>query len=271
MHFCLNTSALTIYVAKSGNDATGNGTSSSPYSSLAKAASVAASGDIIHVNAGTYTLSSGVAIPVGVSVEGDGSGVVNIVSNYTNKSQSDAALMLISTVDGTNGNQHISGLTLDGNNLTAYQAVVVYGRSNVKIFNCVIKNFVNGGLLFRGSYKLIKPTIPAKGNEIYNCTIENCADRTTGLAGGGIVADGYAGMLIHDNISRSGGRPINHNGNNFSAAGTNVASGLKIYNNKFYRPTTDGRMDNSFILEMWDSQGGMEIYNNEFHGGTQAH
>ena len=72
MHFCLNTSALTIYVAKSGN-LCHKAKHNSPYSSLAKAASVAASGDIIHVNAGTYTLSSGVAIPVGVSVEGDGS------------------------------------------------------------------------------------------------------------------------------------------------------------------------------------------------------
>ena len=178
--------------------------------------------------------------------------------------------MLISTTDGTNGDQHISGISLDGNNLTAYQAVVVYGRSHVKVYRCAIKNFVNGGLLFRGNYERIGPSLPAKGNEIYYCTIENCADRTTGLVGGGMVADGYAGMLIHDNVSRNGGRAVNHNGNNFSAAGTNIASGLKIYNNKFYRPSTDGTKDNSFILEMWDSQGGMEIYNNEFHGGTQA-
>lgn len=262
--------AGSIHIATSGNDSNGTGTNRNPYATLEKAASVSMAGDIIRIEAGVYLFSAGVNIPRGVSIMGSDSGKVRLVANYTNRSQSDALLMLISSKSGTNGNQLISGITLDGNNLTAYQAIVVYGRSNVKIYDCAIKNFVNAGLLFRGNYKRIGQSVPASGNEIYNCRIDNCADRTTGLVGGGIVADGYAGMLIHDNISRSGGRPVNHNGNNFSAAATNIASGLKIYNNKFYRPSTDGTKDNSFILEMWDSQGEMEIYNNEFHGGTQA-
>lgn len=262
--------AGSIYVAPLGNDATGTGSVGNPYATLVKAAAISAPGDIIHISDGVYTFSSGVSIPAGVSIEGSGPGKVKLLGNYMNRSQSDALLMLISTKDGTNGKQHISGITLDGNNLTSYQGVVVYCRSHVKIYNCSIKNFVNGGLLFRGNYGHKKASVAATGNEIYNCKIENCGDRTTGLVGGGIVADGYADMIIHDNISRSGGRPANHNGNNFSAAGTNMAAGLKIYNNKFYRPSTDGTKDNSFILEMWDSQGGMEIYNNEFHGGTQA-
>ncbi|MEO7044354.1 MAG: DUF1565 domain-containing protein, partial [Ferruginibacter sp.] len=275
--FAVNSQAGNIYIATSGNDGSGNGSIGNPYLTVGKAASVASYGDIIRPANGTYTFAAGVSIPVGVSIEGSDSANVKFVGNYTNTSQSDALLMLISTTDGTNGNQHISGIGFDGNNLTCFQAIIVYGRSNVKVFNVAIRNFVNSGILFRGTYALGRePTIPATGNELHHATIENCADRTTRLVGAGIVATGYAGLLIHDIVSRQGGRPRLHNGNNFGAAGTNTASGLKIYNSKFYRPPSDSSsnlgnsLDNSFILELWDSQGGMEIYNNEFHGGTQA-
>lgn len=47
-----------IYVATTGNDTTGDGSSGNPYASPGKAAGVASAGDAIHLKSGTYTLSS---------------------------------------------------------------------------------------------------------------------------------------------------------------------------------------------------------------------
>jgi len=48
----------TIYVATTGNDSTGNGTSGNPYATPGKAASVMAAGDTIDISAGTYTMTT---------------------------------------------------------------------------------------------------------------------------------------------------------------------------------------------------------------------
>lgn len=49
----------TIYVRKSGNDTTGNGSAGTPYLTINKALSVAVAGDVILVGAGTYAEDSG--------------------------------------------------------------------------------------------------------------------------------------------------------------------------------------------------------------------
>ena len=61
-----------IYVATTGNDGTGDGSAGAPYLTLGHAVTQATAGDTIYVTAGTYTITSQVAVPVGISIMGAG-------------------------------------------------------------------------------------------------------------------------------------------------------------------------------------------------------
>lgn len=248
------------YISPTGNNANA-GTLAAPWKTLAYACANTVSGDVIHVLAGTYNETTACNLKVGVSI--DGVGVTsNIVSTYTGG----AAISLTSGTDGTNGNQSISNIKLDGSNLTGSTGILILARSNVKVFNCTIQDFLQNGIIFNGSNNFGQPAVYMTGCELYNCIITNNSDRNTGQ--GNIVATGYRGLLIHDNVLTQTSRPLGHNGNTLSATTAGYSEGLKFYNNISYRNPNEGN-EWSFHLELWDSQGGQEIYNNEFHGGTQ--
>lgn len=253
--------AVTVYISTSGNNANA-GTLAAPWRTLAYAGSHTSNGDIIHVLPGTFTESATCNLPVGVSIEGEG--VTSwIVSTYTGG----AAINLVSNTDGVNGNQHISNIRLSGSNLTGRKAIYVLARSNVKIYNCTIEDFLEDGVIFKGAVGGGQPTVYATGNELHDCIITNNSDRATGQ--GNIVATGYRGMLIYNNTLTQTSRPLGNNGNTYSATTEGFCEGLKFYGNKSYRNPSE--VTNwSFHLELWDSQGGMEFYNNEFYNGAQA-
>ena len=99
-------SATTYYIDPSGKN-TNNGSSSSPWNTLAYACSkVTTQGDIIHVNAGTYIETSQSELAVGVSIEGVG--VTSIIKSHI--TSADWKIQLLSSSEGTNGNQHISNI-----------------------------------------------------------------------------------------------------------------------------------------------------------------
>ena len=69
----VNCFAATYYISTAGNDVTGDGSAGNPWKTLSKATgTVTTAGDIIHVNAGTYTETLQCSLAVGVSIEGDG-------------------------------------------------------------------------------------------------------------------------------------------------------------------------------------------------------
>jgi flagellar basal body-associated protein FliL len=72
----------TFYVSTTGSDTTGNGSQVSPWKTLAKATATVASGNTIHVNAGTYT-EGACFLKAGVSIEGDGKSNTLIKSTAT--------------------------------------------------------------------------------------------------------------------------------------------------------------------------------------------
>lgn len=273
--FIGNCFAGNIYISTTGNDVTGNGTIGNPYATLSKAASVASSGDVIRIAYGSYTYSSIITIPVGVSIDGGDSSKTTLIFTYTTTDQNHGGLDLRST-DGTNGNQTISNITLDGSNLTARNGIVVHGRSNVKILYVTVRNFASQGIYINGSSANTKPTTNCTGNEIGWSTINNCADRqySPRSIGANLVITGYSGLYIHDNIFIQKSRGKDHNGNIVSATNTGWSDGLVYVRNKSYKNIADGNSGDvngefSFHMELWDSQGGMEIANNEFHGGVQ--
>jgi hypothetical protein len=284
--------ANTYYISPIGSDTTGNGTITNPWRSLYKACnSVVTPGNTIFVKAGTYVETFPCNLAVGVSI--DGEGITSIIkSHHTTPNSiimSSAAIALVSTATGsTNGNQSISNIKLDGDNLLGSAGILVKKRSNVKVHDITIVDFFKNGIAFWGpsGYDTgVGPFTFDDGNELYNSIISNCGDipgDNVNFSGGGLILiTAQSNMLIHDNILTETSRAQGHNGNIMNAGGRHF-KGIKYYNNKSYKPDDEGPNMNTnasyqnlptgwnFHLEIWNNLGGFEIYNNEFYGGDTA-
>ena len=140
------------YIDPEGADDIGDGTIGNPWKTLSKACnSVTTSGDIIHVNAGTYYETSQCILAVGVSIEGVGTSS-NITTNYVPGGSYwlGGMLYLQSGTENTNGNQSIHDLKFDGLSLASQCAIAVGCRGHVNIYNCTFVNFLQEAVIFYG-------------------------------------------------------------------------------------------------------------------------
>jgi len=259
---CSKATATTYYIDPLGHN-NNNGSAEHPWKTLSYACANALEwGDTIYVNTGTYIETTRCDLAKGVSIVGTGDSS-HIISHLVTTGQTNGLIKLESSIDGTDGHQSISYIKLDGQ-LIGTIGIYIIGRSNVKIHDCTIVNFEQNGIGFRGGYSSTQPKVYAKGNEIYNCIIDNSSTRGE-VSDGLIRISGQEGMLIHDNILIQTNKPKGQNGNIIDAvAGFN--KGLKYYRNKSYKPESEGDGWN-FHIESWNSLGGIEVYENEFHGG----
>ncbi len=275
---CLSTisQAATYYISPSGNDATGNGSAANPWKTLAKATStVIAFGDIIHVNAGTYTETTKSNLARGVSIEGAGFATTIIKSNITGQW---STLLQLDSPQDTNGGQSISGVTLDGqyvnetNNKT-WIAIWISGRSNVIIHDCQIINFRDRGVIFDGNDATDPHSDPghhATGNKFYNNTVLNSAAGTGNYGAGLLNIGGQLGMEIYNNTMIQDQRVNFKNGWPIKYWDEGWLRGVKIYNNTLVKapyvgtyPGENGDWD--FAIEFFNITG-LEIYNNNIQG-----
>lgn len=258
----LTLNATTYYVDPNGSDSN-NGSQGSPWKTLAYAVSrVTAAGDIIHVNSGTFNETGQMFLSTGVSIEGSGTGSV-IVSKVT--SSGSFLLMLHSTSENTNGNQHISNITFDGGSVTAYGGVSVYNRGNVKVYGCTFRDFMATGIQFNDGGSV--PVTRATGNEFYSNTVTNCSMYTS-IGYGGLRIGGQQGMLVHDNNLSQTGRASGTNGYVIKYGGEGWNQGLKIYNNTITKEAYDGSSFD-FAIELTHEQG-TEIFNNTIIGAIDV-
>jgi nicotinamide mononucleotide transporter len=265
--FSFHLLATTYYISPGGNDKMGNGSKAAPWRTLYTATvNVTKPGDIIHVMAGTYDETVKSNLAVGVSIEGEGSSSVIeakiIKSDFT-------PIISLTSEEGTNGNQHISNIKLNGNNTTAW-AIVIAGRSNFSIHDCIIVDFVESGIVWggRSDGKDGAPVIYATGNTFYNNKVSNCAT-FAGYGRGCLNIGGQEGMLIYDNDISQAGRPHGKNGWPIKYWNGGWLKGLKIYNNTITKAPFGGNFngDNGwdFAIELWNHSG-TEIYNNKIQG-----
>jgi uncharacterized repeat protein (TIGR02059 family) len=256
---CLNLTltGTTYYIDPSGKDSN-NGTSNSPWKTLAYACSnIKIAGDIIHVDAGTYIETLRCSLAVGVSIEGEGATSI-IKSHYISTEGLNSGFIQLS--GGTNSGQHISGIYLDGDNLTANNGILVYNRSNVSIHNCTIINFLTQGVRFSGSGN-------CTGNSFYNNSVSNS---------GGYDSDEHAnlsfsyntGILIYGNTIIQDKRPSAGTGLGIQVEDNTF--GAKIYNNNIRGTEVSASGNGTYAIELWcgsKSMGhGMEIYGNTIVG-----
>jgi hypothetical protein len=260
----------TYYISTSGNDGN-SGTQSSPWKTLYKACStVTKSGSTIHVNAGTYTETQQCQLAAGVSIEGEHTNPLTsiIVSTYAASldNQYDASILLLSSSSSaTDGDQSISYIKLDGNNLAGKRGISVRFRNYVSIHHCNVSNFDYSGVYFSGTttgYPTITSSRYDHDNSIYNCNIINNAH---GMDGTGIFGDLLYGaqldLQVHDNVLDQTERSAGNNGDTLNGV---YSKGLKMYNNVFYRNDNEGSEWNFFSEIFFIA--GMDLYNNTFHG-----
>ena len=271
--FCANTGfASTYYISPTGNDVTGSGNIGNPWKTLLWATqTVTTSGDIIHVNAGTYMETSQCSLAAGVSIEGDG--ITSIITSSLTTVFKE--LLSLGSAEGTNGNQHISNLKFDGQNLSTYWAIWVQGRSNVSIYNCTIVDFKDRGVLFSARTDLadVPPNSAySTGNKFYNNIVNNCAayNLSTGIYGRGCLnIGGQDGMLIYNNTITQNQRAEGYNGWPIKYMNSGYLKNCKIYNNILtkipYGGNYPGERGWDFCIELFHIQG-LEIYGNTIQG-----
>jgi parallel beta-helix repeat protein len=268
--FAFTTQAITYYVSPTGNDLTGNGTAANPWKTLYKATSmVTTGGNIIHVNAGTYIETQQCALAVGVSIEGDGTTSIiksTITAQYT-------PIIAAVSPEGTNGNQHISNLKIDGNNLSTSWAIAVSGRSNMSIYNCSIVNFYETGVNWSGraDANAAAPTIYATGNSFHDNIVTNCATADAMFGRGCFQFGGQDGMLIYNNTITNNSRAAGANGWPIKGCNESHIKNCKIYNNTLTSapfPYNYNGENNywDFSIELFSTYGGIEIYGNTVTG-----
>jgi len=260
----LSMGATKIYVATTGNDGTGDGTSGNPYLTIATGIANASAGDTVFVRAGTYNVSTQIVLPVQVSLMGDGE-----TSIITTGAALNPMILAESPTEGTAGNQSISYLKLDGNNLTALKAINFRCRSNVSIHHCTIVDFLNYGVGFWGQASGIEATTYATGNSFHHNIMTNCASYQTGAGSNPCLnVTSQTGFLIYSNyIEQSGRDPVTTNGQCIKAG---PVKGLKIYDNILKGDVRNDRAaaDNmQWCIEIWSqtTSEGTEIFDNKIY------
>lgn len=262
----------TLYVDESGIDDAGrNGSIAQPFASFHYAVTRAVAGDVIYFNAGEYTETVQIALPVQISIDGAGRDLVTIyiTANYR------PFILMQSNAEGTNGNQSIKNITIDGTN-TCEALIHIFARSNVLIENCRLINATHEGVYFYGLIDRGErvPTIYSANNVVRNNIIYNCCGFGK-MHGGwntnhyGIALGAQKDMIIEHNTiiqpEREGpvGVPIG-----FANHGHHC--GLKI---RYNHLETAGKKGSSstiygwfFALELWSPRGGNEIHDNRIIG-----
>lgn len=266
--FSFTGTAGIYYIATNGSDASGDGTISKPWRSLNKACNtVTTSGSVIHIKAGTYNETFRINLAKGVSIVGEG--ITSIIkTSYIARGPNDAAILL-NSFGSVNGNQSISYIKIDGNNLTASRAICVHYRNNVTIHHCTIVDFNNSGVRFNGGHNRGNVGIPEgvynTGNAIYDCISNNNAVSASHDSGASqIFINGQNGFHFYNNTLTQTSRAAGMNGILIRGDG-NID--LKIHNNTFNKNDQEGTEWN-FFFELWHWQGGGEIHDNTFNGAA---
>lgn len=247
--------ATTYYVATTGSDTTGNGTSSNPWRTLAYAVTKVPSGQghIIHLKSGTFVETSPISVPVGVNIEGEGADYTIIKSNISN------ALIKLESSSKTSGSQWLKNFKIDGDNKKLDYGISIKGREWVEVHGIVFSNCEISGLtiMSTSASAAAQPSFYIKGIKVYNCTFNYCGKDYSNWTSGNLMISGTDGGDIYNiNITDNQGYGIK-----FNPSGYGWIKGTKIHDCTISVNEYDALWGSDAAIEIWNPIEGCEIYN----------
>jgi len=259
---CFQWVFATVYeVSTSGNDATGNGSSTSPWRTLKFAVTKvpANKGHIIKLSAGTFVESGQFNVPSGVSIEGSGIGqtIIKAASSfYFNPTDPGFAtnkfLMTLNSSSQTNGNQSLKNFTVDGDGKQLHGGIYTQNRTNLIIENVKVQYTNFCGVWLMG----------AKDSNIKGLQLKDCAWGSTGWCSGALQFANSTNLDISGfNIDEGRGYGVKNLGHTSKTPVSNV----KIHDGRISvvpeGAWNEGKAPN-ISIEFWGSSfPGTEIYN----------
>ncbi len=279
------------YVATTGQDAAGRGSQGAPFRTIAYAAKhVPAGPDVtIYLNPGTYSETRTIELPLGVNLEGAGESSVTITSPGDvpipagiDRTSGDwklwyygSLIQLYSAgysggpeqiygspdqmVASSDGNQTLSGFTVDGNSKQVKAGVWVQNRNNVTMHHVTIKNCEQRGAVFtRSDMWWYEPMPEGKwmhNTKVYNCTFKDNGAQLGSETLGNLCLAGLDGadiynLTINDNVGY---------GIKFIMVGH--FRNVKIHDCDITVNEEDAQWGEKISIELWNLDQGNEIYN----------
>jgi hypothetical protein len=263
--------STTYYISPSGNNHTADGSVNNPWATLSFTCShVKAFGDIIHVNAGTYTDNTQCVLAPGVKIHGSSSTTVTI------NSTANPYISAVSTGPTLNGSNEITGITFIGGGSNG--AITSTGRSNQLIHDNVFHNFpIQNGVLVQGKAPVFittETTLTCHTTATASitqpnalCTVEPGANEwATGVQiynnkaiNTNFIAHTLKGAMIHDNTIDNSANP------GVSAFGHTAVfwNGVNFFNNTLH---INSNTQTTINLEVWEIQNDTKFHDNVFDG-----
>lgn len=244
------------YVPSSGSipPPSGNIINILPGESLKKIES-AVKGSNIQIAAGTFSEGT-LTWPLGVNINGSGS---STILRCTTPGQAglinEVGFLNLKSSSRVDGNQTISNLTLEGDNV-AFSGLIVDNVNGVKVKGVNVKNFNFNGVWIRNS----------TGSEVWSCDFYNTGWSSPSYLSGALNIYNVKDLLIHYNKFRS---DKNSKGTGIEALWKNsTLTNVQILNNVFdlshHNPWNNGSSKN-FSMELHDTYyRGLNIGYNEF-------
>lgn len=260
--------AASYYISSTGSDTSGNGSQQTPWKSLSVACSKATkSGDVINMNHGNYVDNNTCNLAIGVNIQGAGMDLVKITSAYSGgmgtgyiyrKNPPQSPII--------DGNNEISGFTLDGSNKTLTTGIFIRGTDELNIHNIRFQSIKTNAIWIEGYYdwadKFTTPP-PAYGQNIRIhdiVTFDTSTEADLGwgarlgtISLGALEKAQVYNLTINENIAGRG-------------TGVKAVPGwLKGFRGYNWTINTNPLNGDAFVFEMYNFLGDSEIYNSSFN------
>jgi len=253
--------ATTYYVSTTGNDTSGDGSTSLPWKTLKYAVGrVAANqGHIIQLSSGTFIESGLIEVPLGVTIIGAGKDVtiLKAANNfYYHPSDpgyaTDKFLLSLNASASSNGNQTLKNFMIEGDSKQLHGGIYVHYRSNVTIDNVKIQNTNFTGIWLWD----------VSNSKLKSVYLTNCSWGSTSYSSGALNIGSLQNVEVDDlHVDENTGYGIKAIG----PSGNNAISSLKIHDSRVsVAPTglwNNGSAPN-IAIELWSVVlTSCEIYN----------
>jgi hypothetical protein len=165
--------ALNFYVSPDGNDATGDGSKTLPWKTIAFALRNIPSGtdQTLRLSTGTFIESTFLHVPPFINIEGENQELTiiqpapHLYYNPTTPGLSAEKFLFILNSDHTSGKQSLKNFTIDGAGRKLHGGIYINNRDNILVDNIKIQN-VNFCAIW---------LLNSKGSSIKNTTLLNSA------------------------------------------------------------------------------------------------